>query len=391
MPPSSTPSSTHPLAHLTSLQAMLLLGSSGTLNILWSDMLLPAITSMQQDLGTSATAVQQTISLYFVATGHVPVAWRALRRLRTAHATHRAGRAGTDFAATQGAKGCRAGLKTHMEHPSSDGGAPAIQHGKKTFVRDFEGKIIYITGGASGIGLEAGKRLAGLGANIVVFCRNPTDDAHSAIESRASRLRNAWLAPDRHRQPPRRTANHRSGSHGGRTAGYRDQQRRHCRYRRICDDEVRGLRLGHASQSVRQPPCLRGGSSADACTRAGPHRAGCIHGGVTPVYGYTDYGMSKYAVMGFGECLRYELKPLGIDVALVCPGEVETPMIQAERQTPPGYQGNEEARRDHLGRAGGQRADFRHSAWQGDHCSRRHFTDHVLAASPVAAIGWNCH
>ena len=46
---------------------MLLLGSLGTLNILWSDMLLPAITSMQQDLGTSATGVQQTISLYFVA------------------------------------------------------------------------------------------------------------------------------------------------------------------------------------------------------------------------------------------------------------------------------------------------------------------------------------
>ena len=67
MPPSSTPSSARPLAHLTSLQAMLLLGSLGTLNILWSDMLFPAITSIQQDLGTSATAVQQTISLYFVA------------------------------------------------------------------------------------------------------------------------------------------------------------------------------------------------------------------------------------------------------------------------------------------------------------------------------------
>ena len=67
MPPPSTPSSANPLAHLTSLQAMLLLGSLGMLNILWSDMLFPAITSMQQDLGTSATAVQQTISLYFVA------------------------------------------------------------------------------------------------------------------------------------------------------------------------------------------------------------------------------------------------------------------------------------------------------------------------------------
>ncbi|MEJ8827554.1 MFS transporter, partial [Variovorax humicola] len=55
------------MAHLTSLQAALLLGSMGTLATLWSDMLFPAIISIQQDLHTSATAVQQTVSLFFVA------------------------------------------------------------------------------------------------------------------------------------------------------------------------------------------------------------------------------------------------------------------------------------------------------------------------------------
>jgi DHA1 family bicyclomycin/chloramphenicol resistance-like MFS transporter len=39
----------------------------GMLAPLWSDMLFPAIASIQQDLGTSATAVQQTVSLFFVA------------------------------------------------------------------------------------------------------------------------------------------------------------------------------------------------------------------------------------------------------------------------------------------------------------------------------------
>ena len=63
----SSSSSAHPLARLTSLQAMLLLGSLGMLNILWSDMLFPVLVSIQQDLGTSATAVQQTVSLFFVA------------------------------------------------------------------------------------------------------------------------------------------------------------------------------------------------------------------------------------------------------------------------------------------------------------------------------------
>src|SRR5687768_11718105 len=61
VPSSSTPRSANPLAHLTSLQAMLLLGSVGMLPTLWSEMLFPAIMSIQQDLGTSASAVQQTI------------------------------------------------------------------------------------------------------------------------------------------------------------------------------------------------------------------------------------------------------------------------------------------------------------------------------------------
>src|SRR6478752_4390684 len=64
----STPGGANPLAHRSYLQVMLLLGSLGMLNTLWSDMLFPGIKSMQEDLGTSATAVQQTVSLYFVAT-----------------------------------------------------------------------------------------------------------------------------------------------------------------------------------------------------------------------------------------------------------------------------------------------------------------------------------
>ena len=67
MSPPFTPSTAHPLARVNSLQAILLLGSMGMLPTLWSDMLFPAIVSIQQDLGTSATAVQQTVSLFFIA------------------------------------------------------------------------------------------------------------------------------------------------------------------------------------------------------------------------------------------------------------------------------------------------------------------------------------
>ncbi|MGB7197222.1 MAG: SDR family NAD(P)-dependent oxidoreductase, partial [Acidobacteriaceae bacterium] len=48
---------------------------------------------------------------------------------------------------------------------------------------DIAGKTIYITGGASGMGLMCGKTLAGIGAHIVILDLNPTDAALHEVES----------------------------------------------------------------------------------------------------------------------------------------------------------------------------------------------------------------
>ena len=56
-------------------------------------------------------------------------------------------------------------------------------------------------------------------------------------------------------------------------------------------------------------------------------------GGCIAIYGYTNYSTSKFAVRGFAEALHYELKPLGISVLCLCPGEVDTPMVAAEHKS----------------------------------------------------------
>jgi short-subunit dehydrogenase len=53
------------------------------------------------------------------------------------------------------------------------------------------------------------------------------------------------------------------------------------------------------------------------------------------MFGYTLYCTSKYAIVGFSECLRSELKRFNITVTLVCPPEVKTPFVEAEAQTLP--------------------------------------------------------
>jgi short-subunit dehydrogenase len=55
--------------------------------------------------------------------------------------------------------------------------------------------------------------------------------------------------------------------------------------------------------------------------------------GLTGVYGYSAYSASKFAVVGLGKALQLELKPLGIDVSLICPPSVDTPMVQTEAKS----------------------------------------------------------
>lgn len=57
--------------------------------------------------------------------------------------------------------------------------------------------------------------------------------------------------------------------------------------------------------------------------------------GFTGVFGYTAYGASKFAVTGFSEALRAEMKPHGVRVSLVFPPDTDTPQLAYENQYKP--------------------------------------------------------
>ncbi|MFC1922771.1 SDR family oxidoreductase [Chloroflexota bacterium] len=52
-------------------------------------------------------------------------------------------------------------------------------------------------------------------------------------------------------------------------------------------------------------------------------------------YGYTAYGATKYAVQGFTDVLRSEMKPLGIIVSIVFPPDTDTPQLTYEKEYQP--------------------------------------------------------
>jgi len=57
--------------------------------------------------------------------------------------------------------------------------------------------------------------------------------------------------------------------------------------------------------------------------------------GFIGVFGYTAYGASKYAVRGFSDALRAEMKPLGINLSIVFPPDTDTPQLAYEKQFKP--------------------------------------------------------
>ena len=197
----------------------------------------------------------------------------------------------------------------------------------------FAAKVIYITGGASGIGLETGRQLAARGAHIVVLDLNPADDAQRVLEAaRASRgqrvARYRIDVSDRtdvldtvaraaaEVGPPDVVINCAGIAVTGEFVSMRFED-----FDRVLRVNLYGTR--NVCEAV-VPLMLKQGRGQIVLIGS--------MAGIVPVYGYTDYGTSKYAVAGFAECLRLEMKPRGIDVSLVCPGEVETPMVVAERK-----------------------------------------------------------
>lgn len=57
--------------------------------------------------------------------------------------------------------------------------------------------------------------------------------------------------------------------------------------------------------------------------------------GYLGVYGYTDYCMTKFGIIGFSEALRQELHQYNIKVSILCPPDTDTPGLAEENKTKP--------------------------------------------------------
>jgi 3-dehydrosphinganine reductase len=57
--------------------------------------------------------------------------------------------------------------------------------------------------------------------------------------------------------------------------------------------------------------------------------------GLLGVFGYTAYSAAKFAVRGFSDVLRAEMKPYGIHISVIFPPDTDTPQLHYENQFKP--------------------------------------------------------
>ena len=200
----------------------------------------------------------------------------------------------------------------------------------------FNNKTVYITGGSGGIGLELAKKIYMQGSDMVLLARNE------------DKLKNAVLEVEKYKINEKQKVNYLSVDVAD--------------YKKIKDKLIKGVELYGEPDILINNAGISTGSTAfenmsyetfDKIIQTNlygvwnitsilfdylKNRKGHIviissAAGLFGMHSYTAYGTSKGALNIFAESLRYETKPYGMDVTLVCPPEVDTPLIDSESPT----------------------------------------------------------
>jgi 3-dehydrosphinganine reductase len=196
----------------------------------------------------------------------------------------------------------------------------------------FRGRLALITGGSSGIGLALAQLLARDGARVWILARRK-----EVLESALKTL----PAAD-------------GQKHGMVVADVSDWDQAQAAAKRVTDEAgVPDLLINSAGETqpgyVQQLPIEIFHSLMDINYFGTVHMVKALMPGmvqrgsgyivnISSVAGfvtgpgYAAYSPTKYAVRGFSDLLRAELKPLGVRVSVVFPPDTDTPQLDYERR-----------------------------------------------------------
>jgi 3-dehydrosphinganine reductase len=203
---------------------------------------------------------------------------------------------------------------------------------------DFHGRNVIVTGGSSGIGKATARMLVQRGANVSIIARRralleaalaefeaervvPAQvfQAHSADLSDWEQAQAGIAAVTAEGHRPDILINAAGITH----PGYFEELPIEV-FRRIMDVDF----FGTLYPTKLVAPMMM--------ARHSGHIVNFSSGaGFLGVFGYSAYGAAKFAVRGFSDVLRSELKPYGVHIHVVFPADTDTPQLHEENKLKP--------------------------------------------------------
>lgn len=197
---------------------------------------------------------------------------------------------------------------------------------------DYSGKKVWITGGSSGIGQSIGQLFSQKDAKVFLLARNE-QRLQLALEKLKPGEHYAQTLDVSNSNQIKETITELSAQHGTPDILVNSAGVAHPGYVQELDLEIyRWMMEVNYFGAVNMTKAILPGMLA----RGNGHIVNI--GSVTSyigVFGYSAYGASKFALRGFSDSLRAEVKPHGINVSIVYPPDTDTPQLAYEEQYKP--------------------------------------------------------
>lgn len=203
--------------------------------------------------------------------------------------------------------------------------------------KHFVDRRVFITGGSSGIGFDLARELVSMGSDVVIFARDRDKMAQSCRELESLKISGNQRVDYRSLDVSDNESVSRVMDETVRDFGAPDIV--------ISNAGIPHSRLFEDTAFDEFDKVMRVNlyGTRNLVSALLPHlkknRGQVVvmasAAGLIPMISYSAYGTSKFALVGLAECLRSELVHEGIDVSLVCPPEVDTPLLTLERETIP--------------------------------------------------------
>lgn len=202
----------------------------------------------------------------------------------------------------------------------------------------FAGKKVLITGGSSGIGRAMAEQLAAEGASVAIWARRegPLQEALQAMKkaSKSERARFAAYSVD----VTDRTVVHDTAQRVLQDLDGLDVLINNSGYAKplpldeLTDGDIDGMTqinyMGHVNVTRAFLDHFKTQRSGDICNVTSML-------GFMGFYGYSAYCGSKYAIVGFSECLRQEMMLYNVGVTVFYPPTTDTPGLKVENEVKP--------------------------------------------------------